>query len=294
MRITRELSRELVRIIDPEGVERRKRHRLRRRQYISRGPNYVWHLDGYDKLAPYGIYIHGCIDGFSRKVMWLKAGITNKRPEVIASYFIEAVNQEGGFPLRVRGDRGTENGAVAAVQRALRDSERAFLYGRSTSNQRIERWWGYLRNARADYWMNEIKLLERDNRLERADPIQRLCLQYALLPFIGRQLDEIKHLWNTHSIRNQRVGDTLPGIPDILHTQVELYGVEDYKNACSMQEMQYLHQEYENDFLNLDGEFLEIVEQVREINNLPDPVQISHFQEAKDLYVQLSSYINNL
>ncbi|WAR25018.1 hypothetical protein MAR_010722, partial [Mya arenaria] len=202
LRRTLELSRELVRIIDPEGVERRKRHRLRRRQYISR-------------------------------VMWLKAGITNKRPEVIASYFIEAVNQEGGFPLRVPGDRGTENGAVAAVQRALRDSERAFLYGRSTSNQRIERWWGYLRNARADYWMNEIKLLERDNRLERADPIQRLCLQYALLPFIGRQLDEIKHLWNTHSIRNQRVGDTLPGIPDILHTQVELY----------------------------DGEFLEIVEQ---------------------------------
>ncbi|WAR16029.1 hypothetical protein MAR_030623, partial [Mya arenaria] len=134
LRRTLELSRELVRIIDPEGVERRKRHRLRRRQYISR---------------------------------------------------------------------------------------------------RIERWWGYLRNARADYWMNEIKLLERDNRLERADPIQRLCLQYALLPFIGRQLDEIKHLWNTHSIRNQRVGDTLPGIPDILHTQVELY----------------------------DGEFLEIVEQ---------------------------------
>ena len=25
--------------------------------------NYCWHLDGYDKLSPFHIYIHGCIDG---------------------------------------------------------------------------------------------------------------------------------------------------------------------------------------------------------------------------------------
>lgn len=27
------------------------------------GPDFVWHLDGYDKLKPYGFAIHGCIDG---------------------------------------------------------------------------------------------------------------------------------------------------------------------------------------------------------------------------------------
>ena len=27
------------------------------------GPNFIWHMDGYDKLKPYGITIHGCIDG---------------------------------------------------------------------------------------------------------------------------------------------------------------------------------------------------------------------------------------
>ena len=26
-------------------------------------PNFVWHLDGYDKLKPYGFAIHACIDG---------------------------------------------------------------------------------------------------------------------------------------------------------------------------------------------------------------------------------------
>ncbi len=27
------------------------------------GPKFCWHLDGYDKLSPFGFYIHGCIDG---------------------------------------------------------------------------------------------------------------------------------------------------------------------------------------------------------------------------------------
>ena len=27
------------------------------------GPNHVWHLDGYDKLPPFGFAIHACIDG---------------------------------------------------------------------------------------------------------------------------------------------------------------------------------------------------------------------------------------
>ena len=44
---------------------------LRRRKYISSGPSAVWHADGYGKLKPYGFPIHGAIDGFSRRVLWL-------------------------------------------------------------------------------------------------------------------------------------------------------------------------------------------------------------------------------
>lgn len=43
-----------------------------RRAYWSEGPSHVWHMDGFDKLKPYGIAVHGCIDGYSRKVLWLK------------------------------------------------------------------------------------------------------------------------------------------------------------------------------------------------------------------------------
>ena len=36
--------------IDPEGVRQRKAQRLVRHRYYAQGPNFVWHVDGYDKL----------------------------------------------------------------------------------------------------------------------------------------------------------------------------------------------------------------------------------------------------
>ena len=63
-------SKEAVRIalnvLDPEGVSRRKSHRLKRRKYRNKGLNHAWRMDGNDKLKPFGFYVRGCIDGFSR------------------------------------------------------------------------------------------------------------------------------------------------------------------------------------------------------------------------------------
>lgn len=89
--VRQETVRVLLKILDPNGVNLRKRRRLRRRQYFNKGPNYLWHIDSYDKLKPYGIAISGCIDGFSRHIMWLNAGKTASDPRVIAGYFISTV-----------------------------------------------------------------------------------------------------------------------------------------------------------------------------------------------------------
>lgn len=138
----------MLREIDPEGVESRKRKRLRRRTYQAKGPNFVWHIDGYDKLKPYGFCVHGGIDGFSRRLIWLEVGTTNNNPEVITKFYLDAVKQVGGLPRKVRSDDGTENSMVAAVHTFLRSSHSdedaglgCFLTGRSTANQRIEAYW---------------------------------------------------------------------------------------------------------------------------------------------------------
>ena len=93
-----DLVRNALRIMDPEGVQRCSRHGLQRRQYHSKGLNFIWHLDGYDKLKPW-FCIHGCIDGYSRQIMWLVVGHTNNHPCVVASYFIDCVQNVGAAIL---------------------------------------------------------------------------------------------------------------------------------------------------------------------------------------------------
>lgn len=162
----RETVRLLLCLMDGEGVALRARNRLRRRVYNGRGPNYVWHIDGYDKLKPFGICISGCIDGFSRKMIWLEAYRTNNDPRVIAGYFMDAILDCNGCPHRLRMDHGTENTHVAEMQKFLRHSDEAgtdcVTLGPSTGNQRIERWWLTLRSECAQFWMDHFDQLKGD------------------------------------------------------------------------------------------------------------------------------------
>ena len=48
--VDRETVRLSLKYLDPVGVEDRSRRCLRRREYHGRGPNFIWHVDGYDKL----------------------------------------------------------------------------------------------------------------------------------------------------------------------------------------------------------------------------------------------------
>ena len=69
-------------------------------------------MDAYDKLKPYGISISGCIEGFSRYIVWMAVYATNNDPRIIADYFVSSAARLGGCPERLRADRGTENGPV--------------------------------------------------------------------------------------------------------------------------------------------------------------------------------------
>ncbi|XP_053398073.1 uncharacterized protein LOC123523442 [Mercenaria mercenaria] len=105
--------------LDPEGVRLRQfTHRI----YINKGPNYLVHIDGYDKLKPYGFLIHGAICGFSRKILWLKVARSNNDPKVVATFFLEYLNAINviGLPRCIRTDAGTENVLVQDMQMAFR------------------------------------------------------------------------------------------------------------------------------------------------------------------------------
>lgn len=99
--------------VDPEGILLRtmQLNLVKRRHYSVPGPLSLWHQDGNHKIIRWGFVIHGCVGGYSQRVMFLKAS-TNNKANTVFSLFMEAV-EKFGFPQRVRGDQGVKNVDVA-------------------------------------------------------------------------------------------------------------------------------------------------------------------------------------
>ena len=92
-------------------------------------------MDGNHKLIKWRFIIHGCVDGYSRLIVFLKCA-TNNRANTVAN-FLEAI-QRFRCPVRVCTDYGTENIEVAKCMLEHHGTEKIpFITGLSVHNQRI-------------------------------------------------------------------------------------------------------------------------------------------------------------
>lgn len=188
LHVRKEDVRLILSTLDPAGTEGRRARRLNRRAYSAKGPNYVWHVDSYDKLKPFGICINGSIDGYSRKILWLNAYHTSSDPKVIAGYLMETVVELGGCARIIRADKGTENSCLRDIQRFIRRNdesggERSFIYGRSTANQRIESWWGFLRKECVEFWLEQLHRLKDEGHFD-GDFLDKNLVLFCFLSLI--------------------------------------------------------------------------------------------------------------
>lgn len=87
-----------------------------------KAPNSLWHIDSNDKLIAWRFVFHGCTDGYSRTIIYLKCS-TNNLSAATLCYFQEGVVHYG-MPSRVRGDRGVENYDVARFMISKRGTNR--------------------------------------------------------------------------------------------------------------------------------------------------------------------------
>lgn len=155
--------------------------------------------------------------------MWLRASFTSSDPRVIGGYFVETVEHEGGFPRLIRTDMGTENIVVRDIQLYLRrngQDDRAgpqsFITGASTANQRIESWWGHLRKEGIEHWIQFFADLKDEGHFS-GDFLDKALIQFCFMSFIQEDLNDIKHVWNSHRIRPSRNTSVPSGIPNVMH-----------------------------------------------------------------------------
>ena len=150
LNVSRDMVYDLMYDIDPDRLAGRLPGLKKKKAKIgftTKGPNWVFSVDGHDKLMGYQnstfpIAIYGCIDTASRKIMWLRVWTTNSKPEIIGKWYLEYLLETKILPAYLRMDKGTETGVMATMQAYLRrnhddiiDPTATVCYGPSTSNQ---------------------------------------------------------------------------------------------------------------------------------------------------------------
>jgi hypothetical protein len=232
------------RLLDADGVTSRKPglRKARLENYTTLGPNFLWCLDGHDKLAQYGMNIYAAVDAYSRKIIWFYCGASNRTAISVVNQYFNAVQATGICPRFIRTDRGTETVLLADlhfsfyVEAALREQwpeedyeliriSDCYIYGPSTKNIRAEGLWRQQRFQCTGPWLDYFQALRSAN-LYREDLLaDRVVVLFLFMPILREELTAFVRIHNAHPIRAQRNrSQHVPGVPDDLYQAGEQHG----------------------------------------------------------------------
>ena len=100
MNVSQGFVAQIMKNIDPVGVDTRQGRALRRCLHYGKSPNRVWYLHSYDKFKPFEFESKGFIDGYSRCILWLNLLRSKKDPKEVCNVFVNYMTVTKGVPQR--------------------------------------------------------------------------------------------------------------------------------------------------------------------------------------------------
>lgn len=197
----RDLVRERMKVLDPNGVQYRKSLHLKKVVYNVPGPHFLWHLDGCHKLIRWGFVVHVCVDGFSRTVVYDKCADNNRG----SNHQILMINAalRYGYPCHVRIDQGGENVKVAYLCLKIKGLNKgAFFTGPSHDNCRVERYHRDNTCCALQHYKDAFQEMEA-NGMDVTCVVVKFVLVYLFMDRINEDLDLQMDVWNKHGVRTE-------------------------------------------------------------------------------------------
>ena len=188
--------------VDPINTALRRSVTVRRRVYHVDGPNSLWHVDTNHKIIKWRIVIQGCVDGYSRTLIYLRCS-DNNRALTNLSFFVDAV-QNYGLPERVRTDLGGENVDIWRYMVEQHETDSAVITGSSTHNTRIERMWRDVYRCVSVSFCDAFHQLEEDGHLDVLNEVDMYCLHLVYIKKIDRCLKLFTESWNNHPLSTEQ------------------------------------------------------------------------------------------
>lgn len=171
--------RDALAYFDAEGTEARRRGPDKAHsggEFITPGPDWLWSIDGHDKFRNYGIEIYAGVDVYSRRILWMYIGNSNRRTISILRQMVNIIEARNRCPSYWRSDRGKEvllladahftffrkhrqaQGASSEEIKAARLRD-CYMFRTSTANIRIESTWMRMIRSQTRPWLVSIFLM---------------------------------------------------------------------------------------------------------------------------------------
>ena len=175
--------------------------------------------------------VHGCIDGFSRVIVYLACSTDNKSATVLDLF--KGV-QKWGLPSRVRGDMGVENRDVARfmLNHPARGTGRgSYMTGCSIHNSGIERLCRDVYQAVVSLFYDLFNMMKSEGLLDPDNELHMFCLHATYQPIISGMLETFTNAWINHKM--QTAGNKSPLQQFIMGMQITSMNMVQFRPRIS-------------------------------------------------------------